>query len=362
MLKKAVVPICDQDLPRITAVIPCRNEEKHLGHCLESIVANGYPMDRLEVLVTDGMSEDGSRKIVADFHKRFPQIRLVDNPRKILAAAWNVGVKAAKGEIVFAMNAHAKVEEGYFKRCIEYLRSYGADCVGPVIITHPQDETFAGKLIAAAISHPFGVGNSRFRTGASEPTWVDTVHMGGYRREVFEATGYYNEELVRSQDIDFHVRLSQAGGKILLVPEIKVHYYTRSNLKMFLKFGFINGYWATRPYCFGAFVAGLRHLVPMFFFLSLALPLLASFWVPQAAMLPVLILTAYFTLAIGASVQQAIRKRNLAYAIFMPLVFFAVHLPYGIGSTAGMAQALFSKRFWNKLLGHRTNLTPLAAR
>lgn len=334
----------------ITAVIPCRNEQAHLGQCLESIVANGYPIDRMEVLVVDGLSEDNSRKIIAEFNARYPQVRLVENPKRILASAWNNGIKEAKGEYVFAMNAHAKVEDGYFKKCIEYLKKYKADCVGPVIITHPQEKTFVGKLIATAISHPFGVGNSRFRTGVQEPTWVDTVHLGCYRREVFAETGYFNEELVRSQDIDFNLRLAKAGGKILLVPEIQIHYYTRSNLKTFLKFGFINGYWATKPYCYGAFIAGPRHLVPMVFFLALLIPTVLSLWVPQALFLPLAILVAYFALAILVSVKQAVKKKSLGYALLLPVVFFAVHLPYGIGSFAGMVEALFSKRFWSRLL------------
>ena len=294
MIPKPLTPLSDSELPFITAVIPCRNEEKHLGACLESIVNNHYPIEKLEVLVVDGLSEDRSRTIVAEYHARFPHIRLVENPKKILAAAWNNGVKEANGEIVFAMNAHAEVEDGYFRKCVEYLKDYEADCVGPVIITHPQEDTFAGKLIATALSHPFGVGNSRFRTGTSEPTWVDTVHLGAYKKEVFQKVGFYNEELVRSQDFDFHVRLHKMGGKILLVPEIKIHYYTRSNVKMFLKYGFINGYWATKPYYYGAFVAGIRHLVPMFFFLSLLLPCLVSPWVAGALWLPAFILALYF--------------------------------------------------------------------
>lgn len=343
-------PLNDQDLPFITAVIPCRNEEKYLGFCLESIITNGYPIERMEILVVDGMSEDNSRGIIAKFNAKYPQIQLVENPEKILAAAWNKGVKQGKGEIIFAMNAHAKVENEYFTKCIKYLRSYRADCVGPVVITHPQDETFFGQLLATALSHPFGVGNSRFRTGASEPTWVDTVHMGGYRKEIFAKTGYYNEQLVRSQDMDFHIRLKQAGGKILLVPEIKIHYYTRSDPKEFFKYGFINGYWATRPYSFGAFIAGVRHLVPMVFFLSLLIPIVAAFWIPSLLLLPALILLAYFSLGTAVSIDQAIKKNNVAYAICLPFIFFAIHLPYGIGSSAGMVQAIFSGRFWKRAL------------
>ena len=254
---------------KVSAIIPCYDEKNYIRACLDSIVNSDLNKSELEVFVVDGGSTDGTIEIILEYQKNYSYIKLVDNPKKILASAWNIGVKKSVGKYIVAMNSHAKIEASYFNKAIRYLEDYHADCVGPVIVTHPQDQNLIGKSIAIAMSHPFGVGNSYFRIGASEPRWVDTVHFGTYRSEIFKVTGGYNESLVRSQDIEFHKRILKLGYKILLAPEIKVHYYTRSNPKGFIRYGVINGYWATKPLQFGVNITRIRHLIPALFVLTM---------------------------------------------------------------------------------------------
>lgn len=308
-------------------------------------------MDRLEILVVDGMSEDGTRDIASEYGRKSNSIRLIDNPKGILASAWNLGIQHSKGEVIFAMNAHAKTEPGYFVSILEHLVTSGADCVGPMIETHPQDEKLFGKLISTALSHPFGVGNSRFRTGVTQPTFVDTVHMGAYRRTILNRVGPFDERLVRSQDIDFNRRLKRVGGKILLVPDVRVHYYTRSSPKEFLRYGFINGYWASRPYSFGANVAGARHLIPSVFVMALVLPLHTLRVGTMVISTQIIVISAYILVAVTVSIKLALKERDGRYAILLPFVFFLIHVPYGIGCLAGLVQAVCSIEFWKRIVG-----------
>jgi len=333
-------------VPVVSAVIPCLNEEKYIGDCIASVVESDFPKDSLEIFVVDGLSSDSSRDVINKYCEGYDNVILIDNPKKILAAAWNLGIKHARGDIIIAMNAHAKIEPDYIKSCLKYLDEYEADCVGPVIVTHPQDETLIGKTIATAMSHPFGVGNSKFRTGVKKPTWVDTVHLCAYKKEVFDKVGVYNEELIRSQDIELHMRLKRAGGKILLAPGITIHYYTRTNPKGFIRYGFINGYWVTRPYCFGAFMAGLRHLVPLFFVLSILLLCIGSFWIAELEFLAIFILILYGLAAFAAAIHAAITQKRAIYIVLLPFIFASYHITYGFGALYGMVKAIFSKRFW----------------
>ena len=340
-----------EGIPRITAVIPCRNEAKHIGTCLESIVQCTYPKDFLEVIVVDGMSTDDSKAISLRYAAAHPYIRVIDNPKKILAAAWNLGIEQGRGDVIVAMNGHASIEPEHLSECVRYLKESGADCVGPVIVTHPQDTTAIGRAIAAAMSSRFGVGDSKFRTGVEEPSWVDTVHFGAYRREVFERVGRHNEELIRSQDIDLHKRLLKAGGKILLVPSLNVHYYTRSDPRQFAKFGFINGFWVTYPYRFGASIAGIRHMVPLVFILALIATTLLLPILPVAEYVLMGILGSYCLLAVFYALGTAVERRDPSYAFLMPLVFLTYHVTYGIGSLVGLVRAACSIRFWRSLGG-----------
>ena len=291
-------------LPFVSIIIPCRNEEKFIGKCLDSIIAQDYPKDRLEVLVVDGMSEDGTREIVeryTDMSLRARSlachceqseaisardklrnlgiatslpalamtIKLLDNPKKITPCALNIGIKNAKGEIILWMSAHNRYEKDYVSKCVKYLKEYDADNVGGVMITLPRDNAFIGQAIATVLSHPFGVGNSVFRTGAKEPKWVDTVFGGCYKKEVFDKIGLFNESLVRSQDMEFNLRLKKTGGKILLAPDIVSYYYPKSNLKDFFIHNFEDGSWVTYPLKFGIKAFSWRHLIPLFFILGL---------------------------------------------------------------------------------------------
>jgi len=196
-------------------------------------------------------------------------LKLLDNPKKVTPCALNIGIKNAKGEIILWMSAHSRYEKDYISKCVKYLKEYDADNVGGVMITLPRDNAFIGKAIATVLSHPFGVGNSVFRTGAKEPKWVDTVFGGCYKKEVFDKIGLFNESLVRSQDMEFNLRLKKTGGKILLAPDIVSYYYPKSNLKDFFIHNFEDGSWVTYPLKFGIKAFSWRHLIPLFFILGL---------------------------------------------------------------------------------------------
>ena len=82
-------------MTRVTVIVPCLNEERFIAACLESIIQNDYPKDKLEILVVDGYSKDKTREII----KNFP-VRVLNNPKVTTPAAMNIGIKNAKGDII----------------------------------------------------------------------------------------------------------------------------------------------------------------------------------------------------------------------------------------------------------------------
>ena len=127
----------DSDTKFISIVVPCREEKKYIAQALKSILANDYPQDRLEVLVVDGMSKDGTREIVAEFSRNFPMIKLLDNPRKITPAALNVGVSQARGDTIIIMHCHSNYPPDYISKLLAWQEKTGADNVGGVWRTLP---------------------------------------------------------------------------------------------------------------------------------------------------------------------------------------------------------------------------------
>jgi glycosyltransferase involved in cell wall biosynthesis len=333
--------------PLVSIVVPCRNEKLYIKRCIESIVSSSYPQDKIEIIVVDGISEDGTRELAEELADKYSFVRVLNNEKKILASGWNMGIENSKGDIIITANAHAEIEKEHIKKCISYMNQYKADCVGPVLITHPQDTGIIGEAIAAVMSHPFGVGNSTFRIGANKPNFVDTLHLGAYKREIFEKIGMYNEDLVRSQDIEMHRRLHYAGFNMLLVPDIKVHYYTRSNPKGFFKYGFLNGYWVTNPWSFGVNIASARHLIPMVFVLSIVTPVIISFFISDFYYASYVIVSLYIFISLLASLHKAINTKKISFFLIMPIIFFIYHITYGVGSIVGFLKSLFSRRFFS---------------
>lgn len=309
--------------PLVSIIIPCRNEEKFIGKCLDSIVSQNYPKEKLEVFVIDGASRDETKEIVQNYSRRYSCIKILDNPKRIAPVALNFGIKEAKGEIIMRMDAHATYDKNYISKCMEYLREYNADNIGGVLETLPSADTIFAKAVAIALSHPFGAGNSYFRTGSKKVREVDTVFGGCYKKEVFEKIGFFNENLIRSQDLEFNLRLKKSGGKILLAPEIKACYYPSSTLWGFAKRTFRDGIWAVYPLKFVKIPLRLRHYLPLIFVLTLPL----NIW-------------PYIPLSLFFSLEIAMKEKDIRLFFVMPLAFAVRHVSYGLGSILGLTKII----------------------
>lgn len=335
-------PVPSSDRPTISIVLPCRNEERYIAGCLESILATTYPLDRIELLVVDGVSEDRTCEIVKDFVRRYPAIRLLENRRRITPAALNVGIRAATGEIIMRMDAHVMYPVNYIPRLVEALLTSDADNVGGLIITLPADQSTMARAIAIGLSHPFGVGNAYFRIGVGAPRWVDSVPFGCFRREVFDRIGLFDEELIRNQDDEFNLRLIKFGGRILLLPDVASHYFARRSLTDLVRMYYQYGYYKPLVARKVDGVMTVRQLVPGLFVLTLGLTTLLS---PVLPLLPVAVTVAgAYVATLLTCVVGAVRRHGWRCALALAAVFPAIHFSYGIGSLRGAVDHLLQRR------------------
>jgi len=308
----------------VSVIIPCRNEEKYIEECLDSVINQDYPKEKLEVLVVDGMSEDRTREVIEKYTKQYLFIKLLNNPKKITPVAFNIGVKNSNGDFIIIMGAHSVYERDYISKCVKYSNEYNADNVGGIWKIVPREKTLVAKSIAFASSSIFGAGDAYYRSGYSgKPKWVDTVFGGCYKREVFEKIGLFNENLKRSQDMEFNLRLRKASGKILLAPDIVSYYYPKSNLKDFFFHNIEDGIWVIYPLKFVKMLFKLRHYIPLIFVLTLPL----SIWL-------------YILVSLFFSAQIAFREKDIRYFFVMPAVFATRHIGYGLGSVWGLIKLI----------------------
>jgi len=332
----------NKDFPFVSIIIPCRNEEKFIGKCLDSIIAQNYPKERIEVLVVDGRSTDRTREVVKGYTQKCPFIRLLDNPKKITPVAMNIGIKGAKGDCILILSSHSKIDTNFVQKNILNLQKYHVDCVGGIIITFPASKSLLSQSIALALSHPFGVGNAYFRIGSKKPKFVDTVPFGCYKKGVFEKIGSFNENLARNQDIEFNLRLKKAGGRILLVPDIVSYYHARATLRALAKQNFWNGFWVIYSTKFAHMPFSIRHLVPFIFVMSLGISLLYSLFYHPFIYLFAFIIGLYFAVNVFFSFKIAL-KESFKYFPALILSFTTLHFSYGIGSVWGVIRLILYK-------------------
>lgn len=328
--------------PLVSIIMPVRNEAPFITRSLGAVLGQTYPSDRLEVIIADGMSTDNSRETIEALaaNAKFP-IHIVDNPKLIAPSGLNRALKKATGDIIIRIDGHCEIENTYVENCVDLLVSGKADGVGGPIQT--LGETFLSRAISLAMSSTFGVGNSAFRTIDDREMYTDTVAFPGYTRNIIERAGAFDEELVRNQDDEYNYRIRELGGKILLSPNIRSLYFSRSTFRSLWRQYFQYGYWKIRVLQLHPRQMSYRQFVPFGFVTSLLLlGVLSLFWSLAAWLLIVLVLT-YLLFNFVAAMFAA--KDRPAMAAAVSLSFLILHFSYGLGSMFGLIT--FSNR-WHR--------------
>lgn len=330
-------------LPSVSLVLPVRNEEKYIRACLESLVQQDYPRV-IEIVMVDGMSDDATRGIIAEWRVLDSKISLLDNPARIQTFALNKGIEAARGDVIVRIDAHAVYEVDYVSQCVRYLLQTGAGNVGGPMIPRTGASSLAQAIVLAHRSR-FGIGVAKFHHSSYEGN-VDTVWLGAFWKRVFEEVGPFTEELARSEDIDWNARLRQLGYKVLLTPKIRAQYFPRHTLRGLREQSFANGVGISQSLFVNWRAIRLRHLVPVLFLLAILGCVVAAFFTPFALAALAGILGSYLALCLLSSAQIA-WKNGLKYLPIMPLVFWTIHFSYGLGSLWGLLKFGVIKR-WGK--------------
>lgn len=325
-----------KEWPFVSVVIPMRNEEKHIRRCIDSVLAQDYPRDRFEVLVVDGESDDRSLEILASYGDR---IRVLRNPARIVPTAMNIGIRAARGEIIARVDAHTTIEPDYLRQGVEALLRTGADNVGGPMRTVGGSRV--GEGIARAMDSPFGIG--AYFHFAREDREVDTVYMGMWPRRTFERIGLFDEELVRNQDDELNYRLRKAGGKVFLTLSMRSHYQNRQSYRALAQQFFQYGLWKVRVLQKHPRQMSWRHFVPPAFVGFCTAAPLWSLW--QQWMLPFVGVAAgaYLLLTVLAAAEVA-RRHGWSLWPYVLAAFVVIHWAWGSGFLLGLIR--FAPRWW----------------
>lgn len=315
----------------VSVIIPVYNEERYIENCIQSLLEQDYPQNKMEFLFLDGRSTDKTVQIIDTFLEQYSSlIRIIENPNRTQSYAMNIGIMEAKGKYILRLDAHADYDKHYISECVRLLETGLYQNVGGVADTKARSKF--GEVVALMMSSRFGVGNSQFRTSDMEGP-VDTVPFGAFSKDYLVSLGGFDERLNRNEDNEINYRIRKNGGVVYLSPKIRFTYYCRDTLKGILSMAFQNGKWTliASRLCPGSM--SLRHLIPLLFVLSIIALIVLGHFFAVSYLLLMLELALYFSLAFLFSIKT---KADFKMILQLLLLFPAFHISYGCGSILGI--------------------------
>ncbi|MDT5159237.1 MAG: hypothetical protein QOH51_3594 [Acidobacteriota bacterium] len=337
----------------VSVVVPCFNEERFIGEVLENLARQDGGGGQFEIIIVDGMSTDGTRARVEQFVESHPRtdVRLVENPARHIPSALNRGIEAARGQIIARMDAHAVPSANYLRDCLEQLRRDDVAVVGMPCRIRPGADTLVARANALAVSHPFGIGDAKYRTaaaaggasstagGASSSRFVDTVPFGVFTKELWRQLGGYNEDLLTNEDYDFNYRVRRRGGGVLLDITGYCTYFARPTFATLTRQYFRYGLWKAQMVKLHPRSIRLRQLVAPAFVCALVVTGALGLWLAPARWLLALVIIAYAALAFASALQLARREGEWKLLPLVPISFLLIHLAWGSGFLLGLLRA-----------------------
>ncbi len=345
----------------VSVIVPCRNEAGHIGSFVENVARQRLPPGlELEIVIADGMSDDGTPKILQQLQARHRRLVVIHNPDRIVSAGLNLAIRRSSGSVIVRMDVHTQYAPDYVMRCVETLRQTGADNVGGPWTPagyNPVSRAFS-MVFASWLVSGGGKAHSPLYEGL-----VDTVYLGCWPREAFDQYGLFDETMVRSQDNEFNLRITRRGGQVWQNPRIRCWYKPRSSLRELLAQYCQYGYWKVRAIHKHRRPAAFRQLVPACFVLSLILLLAASLASSNAAQALAALTGVYVLTLICGSLHSMRGPGDLPLLPIAPLVIGVIQLGFGWGFLRGIQEFYLLGRLGRDQRRRRfSTLTRVAAR
>lgn len=319
-----------------------RNEENYLPRLLEDIRNQDYPAGQIEVVMVDSSSVDSTRHIMEKFaeeNSQFYRCTVCRNEGENQASGWNSAIRKSTGDIIIRLDAHGRIPEDFVSKNVECMES-GEYVTGGPRPNLPEDDTKWQKLLLSAESSMFGSGIAGFRR-ETEKKYVKSMFHAAYRREIFEKVGLFNENLGRTEDNEMHYRIRKAGYRLCYDPKIHSWQYVRSSVSGMMKQKYGNGYWVARTLGVCPGCLSIYHFVPFAFVLAIIVTSILA--MIKKPFLAIAMWITYWCGAVFMAVMTVKEEVKHIGQLLLPVLFFLLHISYGIGSLVGMFRMIKDK-------------------
>ena len=331
-------------LPFVSLIIPTLNEEKYLEQTILSLLSNDYPSNKFEILLIDGLSKDNTLVIAQRLAKKFPNIRLMSNPKIYQSAALNIGIRESKGDFIIRADAHAIYDKNYIRSTIDLLQKNEYSNVGPVQVSIGR--TLVEKAIAKAMNSKIGMGNAKYRLDKREVFEVKSVWLGAWKKETLIKINGFNENLPISEDFDLNYRLRRSGSKIAASNSIKAMYLVRKSLKGLFKQFYKYGFWKIKFLMTYPEEFQLRWLAPPILVFALFFSILLVKFISWSIFLPIAYIFILFLITFYFMIKSNSFK-DLISSVILCLVFPVIHISWGVGFLYGFFHWNIKKIYQN---------------
>ena len=326
----------------VSVIVGLLNEEKFLPRLIEDFKKQTYDHDEIELIFIDGMSKDDSWKILEDFKNSnhdFYDVVLLKNPKVILSAGMNVGIKAARGECILKVDCHSHITDNFIENNVKIIEEGEDVCGGPRPNIIENADNFSKTLLLVE-ENMFGSGIADYRKKTTKK-YVSSVFQGMYKKSIFDKIGLLDEKVGRVEDNELHYRIRKNGYKIRYSNDILSYQYTRPTLKRMLKQKYSNGYWIGKvshvyPKAFSIF-----HFVPLAFVLAIIFSLCM---IPITSIFIILLSSVYFLFTILITIMTIINNKFNITILLMPIILFLIHVYYGVGTLVGLIKGFSWKK------------------
>lgn len=330
--------------PFVSIIVPCYNEEATIRHLLDAVLAQTYPRGQMELVISDGLSTDRTRTVIAEFQKQHDDltVRVVDNSAKTIPSGLNHAIRESRGEIIVRLDAHSMPIPEYVERCVSALEADKGDNVGGVWDIRAGADTWIAESISFAAAHPLGVGDAMYRLNAKAGA-VDTVPFGSFRRSLIERIGAFDETLLSNEDYEFNTRVRESGGTVWLDPGIRSVYFSRSTLKKLAVQYWRYGFWKLKMLRRYPHTLRWRQALPPAFVFILFVLIVLSLFVGLARYILAAQALLYFIALGSAGLKLALKKGKGFILIGLPLAIMTMHIFWGAGFLWSGISHLFVK-------------------
>lgn len=332
------------ELPFVSVIVPCYNEVATIRKLLDALLVQTYPRGRMEVVISDGMSTDGTREAIASFQREHGDlsVRVVENQKRTIPSGLNQAIRESRGEIIVRLDAHSMPIPEYVERCVAAHQGGKGDNVGGVWDILPGADTRIAEAISLAAAHPLGAGDALYRVGAQAGA-VDTVPFGSFRRELVNRIGLFDETLLANEDYEFNTRVRESGGTVWLDPSIRSVYFSRRTLSALAVQYWRYGFWKFKMLRRYPHTLRWRQALPPAFVLGVIVFVVLSLFAGLARFLLVAQLLVYASVLGLAALKLAVQNRKAHLVWGLPLAVATMHVAWGAGFLWSGILGLFGK-------------------